>query len=137
MRCLRCNSELYKGTCIRCGYMENGNTINISENEEEKFYDQKLFNEKFDKLYRNENTLLPFILGPLYFSFRGHLLFGTLLGILDFLFLSCLFNIFLPLVPIINNTITYFLLIILNRTIYATLSNCFCIVIDKLKIFFY
>ena len=54
MKCPNCNIELEKGICLKCGYMENGNTI-------EQFKDTnqhtnvRLYNEDYDEMNTNQN----------------------------------------------------------------------------------
>jgi len=131
MICPKCNIKLNRGCCIKCGYMENGNTIKLEETKNEKFEYQKLFNKNFDAMYRNEKIFFSLILGPLYFSYRGHFIFGTILVLIDaflFYFVNAVFS-YMSLY-----IIWIFLYILLNRLLYATLSNSICLFIDDIRI---
>ena len=74
---------------------------------------------------------MSFILGPLYFSYRGHFVIGTCLVFLDYLFFLIIGNTLgnFPLFSIIM-----FIYIILNRTMYASFSNTICLFIDNIRI---
>lgn len=133
MICPRCNSKIYKDCCLKCGYLVNGNQITTDEKNINKFEDQKLINSKFDDMYRNKKMYINFILGPLYFSFRGHLVLGILCCILHYInimYIPVLFsNVFF-----IPSTLIIYLYIFLSRIMYCTFANTICISIDNLKI---
>ena len=88
MNCPNCNGKIIDGCCINCGYLINGNKIDKSNETEDKYFLQKMFNDDFDTIYRNKNIFLVFILGPLYFSYRGYFIIGTMLTFIDFLIYS-------------------------------------------------
>ena len=137
MKCPNCNIELEKGICLKCGYMENGNTI-------EQFKDTnqhteiRLYNEDFDQMNTNQNKCLNFIMGSYYFSYRGHLIAGLISTIIAFTVLFFELKITnaleqlgsATLILIFLNTISY---ISLNRIIYMSFSNPICIGLDKCK----
>lgn len=111
--------------------MENGKTINLKEKENKKYEDIRLFNEKFDIMYRNENAIIPILIGNFYFSYQGYILLGTIFGIFDyFLFLSTV-NL---VASSFTTPIMIILYIIISRVLYGTLSNAICLQLDKLKI---
>ena len=137
MKCPNCNIELEKGICLKCGYMENGNTI-------EQFKDTnqhteiRLYNEDYDEMNTNQNKCLNFIMGSYYFSYRGHLITGLISTIIASLILFFELKITnaleqlgsATLILIFLNTISY---ISLNRIIYMSFSNPICIGLDKCK----
>lgn len=129
MKCLKCNSQIIDGCCIKCGYLENGNQINYKEID--RYEDLKLFNKNFDKINQNKNLLLIFILGPLYFSYMGYFFLGTVMGLIDYFLLYYTMNNILWIFGNSSLTIIYFLV---DRLIYIVLSNQICILIDKIKI---
>lgn len=63
---------------MKCDYMESGNNIQIAQKEVKKYEDIKLFNEDFDVIYRDENAVVPFILGDFYLFYRGNIILRTL-----------------------------------------------------------
>ena len=92
MKCIKCNGKIVDGCCVRCGYLENGNQIKTKV--KDKNEDLKLFNKDFYIINQNKNLLLVFILGPLYFSYRGYFFIGTILGIIDYLIFYYSMNLF-------------------------------------------
>lgn len=130
MKCPKCNSEIMDGCCIKCGYLLNGNQI--EEKDADKFKEQKIFNKDFDKINRNKNLLLVWILGPLYFSYRGYFLMGTILGIIDYFVFYWFMNIIT--LNLFGNTPLVFLFLLVDRLIYVVFANYICLLIDKIKI---
>ena len=137
MVCPKCNIELEKGLCIKCGYMENGNTIEQFK-DTDQHTEVRLYNEDFDQMNTNQNKLLNLLMGSYYFSYRGHLLIGfisTIIASLILLFEIKLTNAFISLgsisiLLIFLNTTLY---ITINRILYMSFSNPICIEIDKCK----
>lgn len=132
MNCSKCNGKIVDGCCVNCGYLENGNKI--QKKEIDKNEDLKLFNKDFDTIVQNKNLLLIFILGPLYFSYRGYFLIGTILGIIDYLLLYYSMNSLDILIMIFGSFQIFALYLFINRLIYIIFSNYICILIDKIKI---
>lgn len=136
MNCPKCNGKIIDNCCVKCGYLTNGNKI---ENREiDKNYELKLFNKDFDIINRNKNLFLVFILGPLYFSYRGYFFLGTVLTLIDFLYFfysSSFISILLSLKGIwYSNVIAIIITIIFSRLFYIIFSNAICLLIDKYKI---
>lgn len=126
MKCPKCNSNMMNGCCLKCGYMSNGNYVN-KEEIKRNISDIELFDKDYDKMNRNSNSYLPFMLGPFYLSYKGNFWLGFFLGIFDYLIriLSSLTTI--PLVCMI----IYF---IISRLSYLIFANQLCIFLDKKKI---
>ena len=87
MICPRCNIELDKGICLKCGYMDNGEQIEQFK-KESKYDNIRIYNEEFDEMNTNQKRYLNLILGPLYFSYRNHLLIGTIISIISLFILK-------------------------------------------------
>ena len=132
MKCDKCGGQIIDGCCIKCGYLENGNKIEIKESCKNE--DLKLFNKDFSIISENKNLLLVFILGPLYFSYRGYFFIATILGILDYLLFYYSMNSIPYIILLISNSFIGVLYFFINRLIYIIFSNYICILIDKLKI---
>lgn len=132
MKCIKCNGKIVDGCCVHCGYLENGNQI--KQKNKDKNEDLKLFNKDFDIIIQNKNLLLVFILGPLYFSYRGYFFIGTILGILDYLIFYFSMNSFSILTIIFGGFQVASIYFLVNRLIYIIFSNYICILIDKFKI---
>ena len=132
MNCSKCNGKIVDGCCIKCGHLDNGN--NIQKKEVDKNEDLKLFNKDFDIIAQNKNLLLIFMLGPLYFSYRGYFIIGTILGIIDYLMLYYIMNLSEILIIIFGSFQILMLYLSINRLIYIIFSNYLCIIIDKIKI---
>ena len=137
MKCPNCNIELEKGICLKCGYMENGNTI-------EQFKDTnqhtnvRLYNEDYDEMNTNQNKCLNLIMGSYYFSYRGHLITGLISTIIASLILflelkitNALEQLGSEIMLVIFLNATFY--IIINRIIYMSFSDPICIEIDKCK----
>lgn len=137
MICPKCNVEMERGICIKCGYMENGNTV-------EQFKDTnqhteiRLYNEDFDQMNTNQKKLMNFIMGSYYFSYRGHLIMGLISTIIAFTILFFELKITKALsqfgstmlILIFLNTVFY---VVINRVIFMSFSNPICIELDKCK----
>lgn len=138
MICPKCNIKLEKGICLKCGYMENGEQIEQFK-KEDKYTDIRIYNEDFEQMNTNQNKIVNFLLGPLYFSFRKHLIIGTIISLLAFLVLYIeikITNYFLQIGTLCTLlaffNITFY--IIINRILYMALSNPICLALDKMKI---
>ena len=138
MKCPKCNVKLEKGICLKCGYMENGEQIERFK-KKDKYTDIRIYNDEFETMNHNENKIINLLLGPLYFSYRNHLITGTIISILSYIIFTFemkLTESFLEigtlctLLAVINITIY----IVINRVLYMTFSNAICIELDKIKI---
>ena len=135
MECEKCGGKIIDNCCISCGMLLNGNIVDVNRKSVDKYYLQKLFNDDFDSIYRNEKLFWVFILGPLYFSYRGYFIVGTALTFIDFLvycFNGMIISVFINN-PILASILRTFC-IIFNRLIYCIFANSICCYIDKLKI---
>lgn len=138
MKCPKCNLELNKGICLKCGYMENG--FNIKRNKENnKYKDERIYNEDFDIMNQNTTKLLNLLLGPFYFSYRNHLFTGILICTIDLLILIFEINLQNALTSLGNiyNLFAFFNIVfypIINRMLYMGFSNIICLKLDKIKI---
>lgn len=87
MDCPNCKRKMRKENesyhCVRCGYMSNGSSIHTEEREETDL--QKYLGTQFETINYNKNYWLTFLFGPLYLSYKGCILVGTLLVGLDIL----------------------------------------------------
>ena len=138
MKCPKCQIELEKGICLKCGYMENGNQIEQFK-KHEKYTDIRLYNEDFETMNHNEKTYINLLMGPLYFSYRNHLIAGTIISIIAFIILYLEIKLTdLILETGIFSTLLYFLntifYITINRVLYMSFSNIICIKLDNIKI---
>lgn len=133
MRCEKCDGKIVGGCCTKCGALQNGNQI--KEVEIDKNEDLKLYNKDFDIVNQNKNLFLIFIFGPLYFSYRGYFLLGTILGIVDYLLLYYMMNNVLGIIIFIfGPAIVFILYMLINRLFYVIFSNYICLLIDKYKV---
>jgi len=133
MRCEKCDGKIVGGCCTKCGTLQNGNKI--MQVEVDKNEDLKLYNKDFDIINQNKNLFLIFLLGPLYFSYRGYFLLGTVLGIVDYLLLYYMMNNVLNIIIFILGSMWVFLLyMFINRLFYIIFSNYLCPLIDKYKV---
>ena len=138
MICPKCNIELDKGICLKCGFMENGEQIEQFK-KDDKYTDIRIYNEDFEVMNTNQNKYLNFILGPLYFSFRKHLIIGTIISLLAFLvlYLEMKLTQYFLLIGTLCTLLAFFNItfyIIINRVLYMAFSNVICLKLDELKI---
>jgi len=134
MLCPNCKIKIKNNCCLKCGYMTNGNNVNLEYKNNDKLKDLRLYNKNFDIYYRNENYIWPLLLGPLYLSYRGNLILGTILGLIDcWLVNSILETISIPVIGGFSIYLLIFYLIV-SRIIFGTTFNALCIQLDKLKI---
>ena len=138
MKCPRCNLELEKGICLKCGYMGNGEQIERFK-KEDKYTDIRIYNDDFETMNQNQQKYLNLLLGPLYFSYRNHLIIGTIISIVFFIILyfemkltNYLLSIGTLCTLLAFFNITFYILI--NRVLYMTFSNPICIKLDNIKI---
>ena len=138
MICPKCNVELEKGICLKCGYMENGEQIERFK-KEDKYTDIRIYNEDFEIMNQNQKKYLNLLLGPIYFSYRNHLITGTIISIISFIILyfemqltNYLLSIGTLCTLLAFFNITFYVLI--NRILYMTFSNAICLKLDQIKI---
>ena len=133
MICPKCNVEMEKGICIRCGYMENGNTIEQFK-DSNQHTEVRLYNEDYDQMNTNQNKFMNFIMG----SYRGHFVIGIISTTIAFTILFLELKITKALsqfgsVTLILTFLNTILYLVINRVIYMSFSNPICIELDKCK----
>ncbi len=136
--CPRCNIELNKGICLKCGYMENGEQIGRFK-KDDKYTNIRIYNDDFEQMNRNQKKFINLLLGPLYFSFRNHLIIGTIISIISFIILYFEIKItnYLLSIGTLCTLLAFFnttFYILINRLLYMTFSNPICIKLDNIKI---
>ena len=130
VNCPNCNMPLHDNFCMHCGYMTNG--VYIGEKEVESISDIEMYlGERYDKINRNQNSLLVFFLGPLYFSFNKFVLFGSLCFIFDILFCSLALFLF-DKRPVMALFFSFFTL----RILYAAIANTIYLWLLKFRVSF-
>jgi len=135
MKCPNCKRDLVKGCCLRCGYMENGNTISLDSSTTNKFEELKIFNKDFDIMRRNEKIYINLLLGPLYFSYRGHLITGIIFTLLDLVILySVEFYFILVMRNLFFVSVAMIFYLLFNRMLYIGFTNQICLFIDNIRI---
>ena len=137
MKCPKCNLELNKGICLKCGYMENGYKIE-KDKENDKYKDIRIYNEDFDVMNQNTTKIQNLILGPFYFAYRNHLYTGIIISIIDLLILIFEINLQNALTTLgsIYNLFAFFNIVfypIINRMIYMGFSNIICLKLDEIN----
>ena len=138
MICPKCKIEMNKGICLKCGYMENGNQIEQYKSKD-KHDDIRIYNDDFDEMNTNEKKYLNFLLGPIYFSYRNHLLVGTIITIVSVIILKLEMTLTNSLLSIggladLFAFINIVIYITINRILYMSFSNVICLKLDELKI---
>ncbi len=129
-KCPNCGKPLSKNKdhlfCMYCGYLDNGNFI---ENMPKKnISDLEIYlGEEYDKMLRNTTYLQTFLLGPLYFCYRGYFLLGFILFPIE-IYLSLFLSRFY------NHTIGFIILLLISRIFYMTIANSICLSLKKREI---
>ena len=82
MRCPVCGKNMTKTRshvfCSHCGYLDDGKQIHGYK--DRKASDIEIYlGDEFNKIWRNENWPVSFLLGPLYLCTRGFVITGLLL----------------------------------------------------------
>ncbi len=134
-RCPKCNIKMLNNCCVRCGYMINGNYSN--QKLESKYEELKLYNKSFEKMNYNKNKTQIFILESSYFSYRDHLLFGILLGIVDSIVSIFLISLMINYIKddfIIIYVELIIVYIFIKKIIYVIFANTVCLKLDYKKI---
>lgn len=91
-RCPNCNRILKNNWCMHCGYMLNGEIIRKKPTEVSDI--EIYLGDRYDKINRNKNAFLPFILGPFYFCYNYFLVFGLLFTFVEFFVCRVLITLF-------------------------------------------
>ncbi|MBP3766381.1 MAG: hypothetical protein J6G98_04295 [Bacilli bacterium] len=137
MKCPNCNIKLVDKCCPRCGYLENGNKVSLKE-KPEKYIDEKNINGNFDKLNRNENSIVPMFLGGIYLAYYKCIFTSLFINLIEFL-IFMLTNYYIGRIPYFNAYVPVIivLLFIAFRFIMGSISNTIILFYDKLKIKYY
>ena len=126
-KCPNCRKRLTRNFCMHCGYMTSGIFIDVKK--PQSITDLEIYlGDRYDKLNRNKNSFVTFLLGPLYFYYNKFLLAGLLAMFFDLLFCKVMFFLFYE--TFFNLLFSLFTL----RFIYATVANMICLWLFKLKI---
>ena len=133
MKCPKCGRKLRQdGThvyCLFCGYMDNGNVI-TKKKTIAKASDLEIFlGNRYDTLFRNENTVAIFFLGPIYFSYCKIIWLTVIAFIIELLFYGLMLFSF-PVYYIF----TIFFSFIFMRVVYMAVSNQLCLKIYQKRI---
>jgi len=134
-KCPKCSGIMVKDCCIKCGYMSNGNVAG-SYIPIDNYKDLKIYDNNFDEMYRNENTIVIFLLGPLNFSYRNHPFIGGILSVVHILLFFKVSEFLNPVSKI--NYFTYLLFhlfyLLIIRVLYCVFVNRIILKIDMMKI---
>lgn len=126
-KCPNCGKPLQRNYCLHCGYMDNG--VFIGKNTTQSISDVEIYlGRRYDKINRNKNAFLVFILGPFYFCYNRFLFFGLFLILVDFLVCSLLCLLFSSIF------IRPFLIFILWRIMYVAAGNIIYLELCKIKV---
>lgn len=134
MICPNCQIKMKNGICIRCGYMNNGNTVNVKKDITINDLEKYLGND-YQKIYYNENSLVSFFLGPLYFFYLNYPLIAFLFIILDMVTIFTVGYI-VAFIPILGafSPICMIMTFVFNRLIFSAINNMLYLSLLKHKI---
>lgn len=129
MNCPNCNQKMKHEKdfyqCLRCGYMSNGNTINLEEHKESDL--KKYLGEKFETVNYNKNFFVTFLFGPFYLCYKKCFWSGFLLLELD-IFLS------IGSALLTSSTVIMWSILIFMHIIYGIILNEVYVFLIKRKI---
>ena len=92
-KCPNCEKRLTRNFCMHCGYMTSGFFIDVKK--PKSITDIEVYlDERYDKMNRNKNSFVTFLLGPLYFCYNKFLLAGLFAMLFYLLFCKLAFLIF-------------------------------------------
>lgn len=122
MLCPNCGMKQKGDYCIHCGYMSNGNFIDTKKKIEAPLLEMYL-GKKYDTIIRNNNFLVPGILGPVYIFCHKFYFVGIILILIDFL-VSIFFL-------VLNHAFLFYYIVefynysywIINKIVWATIGN--------------
>ena len=135
MKCPKCKSKMIDGVCIKCGYMKNGESVNITYDYQKS--DLELYEKDYDKMIHNKGLLKPYLLGCLYIGYKGHLITGVLLSFIEliaFYYVYRFFEAFAFNYQMIFGFIMTLILWIFIRLILSGVLNSFILYLDKKSI---
>lgn len=98
MKFPKCDKKITRDFCMSCGYMLNGNYI--TKNNFKISILEKEFGNEYNKIVRNHNKWIVFLLGPIYFAYRNYFFLGLILEIFNIVSYLVLYNIFYNLTNI-------------------------------------
>lgn len=130
MKCLQCNSEMVNDTCIRCGYMSNGNIANTnrkSKKEIENDNIKKVINDKNEYFFRRFN-IFAFFFKSFYLLYRKCYVIGYLLLLIEYF----LFYIISPYDDFL--LINFLIMPIIKGILYYTFTNSIYLIVIKKKL---
>lgn len=138
MRCPKCKLDGFKDFCMHCGYMSNGNFIDIQNNEKEVTLLEKYLGNDYDIILENRNWYIVGLFGPNYLFCHGLYFIGLIFIIIDLLvFWFFLFFDSLIIVKFIYLIMNRFFWIITGNVIYRrSLLRKFNKIIKKDKLAF-
>jgi hypothetical protein len=133
MKCPKCGGKIFDKCCLKCGYLINGNNINMKEKEDKNIELKIMHGNNYNIMLYNSNWYIPFIFGPLYLSYMGHIIVSCITVSLNILLIPFIGrNVNILLQPIYGLIIMIYILF--NRLIYAIFSNNICLKLDQIKI---
>lgn len=118
MKCPKCGKPMTRFYCLHCGYMRNGKMISKFESNPSASDLEIYLGERFDKIYRNENTWVVFLLGPFYFCLNKLVALGVFCFIIDLI----LYRLFL-LVCTSFEFLKFIFFFLFIRVCYMTCAN--------------
>lgn len=130
VNCPKCDMPLHDNFCMHCGYMTNG--VYIGEKEVESISDVEMYlGERYDKINRNQNSFLAFVLGPFYFAFNKFPFFGSLCLMFDIAICSLALFLFdrRPIMALFFSFLTL-------RILYAAMANTIYLWLLKFRVSF-
>lgn len=133
MNCPKCNSKMIDNCCIKCGYMMNGN--NVTMKSIDKNNGLKIYNDNYDIMLHNSNSLMVFIFGLPYLAYDGYIFYGLLGGILEFS-LFMMYSYLISYIPLGNffQFSSMLMYIIITRYLCSSFLNSLCLYLDKRNI---
>lgn len=80
-KCPKCGFLMRDKYCLKCGYIDERFVDEITKDTSSDM--ELLLKDDYQKIIHYNNSILIFIMGPLYLVYRGFILLGTIMFILD------------------------------------------------------
>lgn len=135
MLCPKCGTKMIDKVCIKCGFLENGKMIKISQ--DNVLSDLELYEKDFHNMINNKKLLKPFLLGLLYITYKGYFVLGFVLGFIEWVISLFVFSFFYSLAyqyKFAFAFVFWLVYFLISRMFIAGVLNSFVLFLNRKKI---
>lgn len=135
MFCPKCGTKMIDKVCIKCGFLENGKKVKISQDDFSS--DLELYEKDFHNMINNKKLLKPFLFGALYITYKGYFALGFVLGFIEWLISLFVFSFFYSLAYQYKFAFAFafwFVYFLITRMFIAGVLNTFVLFLNRKKI---